>query len=188
MKHSEHICPPWLSWTLINPVRRLTQDPERTMRPFVKRGDTVADIGCGPGYFTAALARLVGESGRVLAVDVQPEMLERTGKRAARAGLRDRVILHLALQDGLGLPADGANLAVAFWMAHEVPDKARLFGDVLEGLVPGGTLLLAELRLHVRAKGFEEIVEVAVKTGFASPGRVPILMSRAVLLRKPGVR
>lgn len=188
MKHSGHVCPPCLSWILINPIRRLAQGPERTMRPFVRPGDTVADIGCGPGYLTAALARLVGERGRVLAVDIQPEMLERAGRRAAMAGLRDRVLLHLARPDGLGLPPNTANLAVAFWMAHEVPNRAGLFGDILDGLVTGGTLLLVEPRLHVPERAFEDIVSVAVRSGFAAPGRVPVAMSRAVLLRKPGAR
>lgn len=188
MKHSGHVCPPWLSWILINPVRRLTQGPEKTLRPFVRPGDTVADVGCGPGYFTAALARLVGERGRVLAVDLQPEMLERAGRRAAMAGLRDRVLLHLARPDGLGLPPNAVNLAIAFWMAHEVPDRAGLFGDILDGLVPGGTLLLAEPRLHVHGKAFEELVDAALRSGFTAPGRVPVLMSRAVLLRKPEAR
>ncbi|HEX2694129.1 MAG TPA: class I SAM-dependent methyltransferase [Acidobacteriota bacterium] len=185
MKKSEHVCPPWLSWTLINPIRSLSQDPEKTLRPFVKEGDAALDVGCGPGYFTTALARLVGGNGLVIAADIQGWMLERVRRRVEKAGLSGRVRLHLGRADCLDVPPDRVDFALAFWMVHEVPDKERLFSEILACLVPGGTLLLAEPRLHVNAKAFAEIAGTALKAGFVSAGPVPIRFSRAALLRKP---
>ncbi len=179
------VCPPWLSWTLINPVRSLTQDPERILRPFIKEGDTVADVGCGPGYFTAAMARLVGGSGRVIATDIQEWMLERVRIRVEKEGLSNRVRLHLARPGGLDLPADRVNFALAFWMAHEVPDRDRLFAEILASLAPGGALLLVEPRLHVGVRSFTAIAGAALRSGFLSVGPVSVRLSRAVLLRKP---
>lgn len=188
MAKKELVCPPWLSWTLVNPVRRIAQDPERTLRPFVKEGATVLDAGCGPGYFTMAMAGLVGESGRVIAADIQEWMLERVRMRAEKAGFSQRVLRHLARPGALGIPSDRVDFALTFWMAHEVPDKDRLFSEILACLVPGGALLLVEPRLHVHAKAFLSIVDAAVRSGFVSAGPVSIRLSRAVLLRKPPAR
>jgi ubiquinone/menaquinone biosynthesis C-methylase UbiE len=182
------VCPPWLSWTLINPIRSLNQDPERILRPFIKEGAAVLDVGCGPGYFTAAMAGLVGGSGRVIATDIQEWMLERVRMRVEKAGLSERVRLHLARPGGLDLPPDHVDFALAFWMAHEVPDRVRLFGEILATLRPGGNLLLVEPRLHVNAKAFLSIVGAATESGFVTDGPVSIRLSRAVLLRKPASR
>jgi ubiquinone/menaquinone biosynthesis C-methylase UbiE len=62
----------------------------------------VADIGCGMGYFPIALAALVGDAGTVITVDVQQEMLDRTRKRAERAGVSRRIRPVLAAHDDLG--------------------------------------------------------------------------------------
>ena len=185
MKKGEPVCPPWLSWTLINPIRSLSQNPAKTLRPFVKEGDTVLDVGCGPGYFTTALAKLVGENGLAIAADIQEWMLERVRRRVEKAGLTGQARLHLARADRLDIPSDRVDFALAFWMVHEVPDKERLFSEILACLVPGGTLLLVEPRLHVNAKAFAEITGTALKAGFVSAGPVSIRISRARLFRKP---
>jgi ubiquinone/menaquinone biosynthesis C-methylase UbiE len=188
MKRSEHVCPPWLSWTLINPLRRLSQNPEKTMRRFIQEGYTALDVGCGPGYFTTALAGLVGANGLVISADIQEWMLEKVRRRLEKAGLSARVRLHLARTDRLNIPSDRIDFALAFWMVHEVPDKERLFSEILACLAPGGTLLLAEPRMHVGAKAFAEISAAAVKAGFVSAGPVPIRSSRAEVFRNPALR
>ena len=66
-------------------------DPEKVVRPFVREGMTVLEPGPGMGFFTIELARLVGPSGRVVAVDIQPKMLDGLKRRAAKAGVADRV-------------------------------------------------------------------------------------------------
>ena len=177
-----------MTWTLINPVRRLTQDPEKILRPFIKEGAAVLDVGCGPGYFTTAMAGLVGSGGRVIAADIQEWMLKRARRRVEKAGLADRVNFHLSRPVSLDLPPDGADFALAFWMAHEVPDKERLFAEILAALVPGGILLLVEPRMHVGAPAFAAIVGAAARSGFLPAGTIPIRLSRAVLLRKPTSR
>lgn len=185
MKNALHVCPPWMTWTLINPFRSLAQNPAKTLRPFIKDGDTVLDVGCGPGYFTTAMARLVGEHGLVIAADIQEGMLERARRRVKKAGLSERVRLHLARPDGLDVRSDRVNFALAFWMAHEVPDKERLFAEILACLVPGGSLLLVEPRIHVDAGAFAEIAGIVGRSGFVSAGPVSIRLSRAALFHKP---
>jgi ubiquinone/menaquinone biosynthesis C-methylase UbiE len=69
------ICPWWLGYILASPLRRLLQDPAALLKPYVREGMTVLEPGPGMGFFTVELARHVGPSGRVIAVDVQPRMI-----------------------------------------------------------------------------------------------------------------
>jgi SAM-dependent methyltransferase len=79
---AHRVCPWWLGHVLINPLRRLWQDPRKILAPFVREGMTVLEPGPGMGFFTLELARLVGPSGRVVALDVQSKMLDRLKRRA----------------------------------------------------------------------------------------------------------
>jgi SAM-dependent methyltransferase len=128
------------------------------------------------------MARLVGERGLVVAVDIQPEMLEKTRRRAERAGVTGRVRLHLAAKDRLGLDVK-ADLALAFWMAHEVEDLEGFFAEIRTALKPEGLLLLVEPRWHVPERRYAEIVAAAVKAGFEPHETEPIRLSRASVLR-----
>ena len=87
-------CPWWFLFTFDNPLRKLYQNPERILAPYINEGDLVADLGCGMGYFSLPLARLVGDDGKVTAVDLQPQMLDGVKRRADRAGLQNRIYLH----------------------------------------------------------------------------------------------
>ena len=91
---THRVCPASHAGWLSTPLRRLVQNPERILRGLVSEGDTVIDLGCGPGFFTLPLARMAGETGSVIAVDLQPEMLEQLRQRAERAGLAARIRLH----------------------------------------------------------------------------------------------
>ena len=87
---SHGVCPWWVDF-LATPFRRLMQDPVPIVTPYVHAGMTVLEPGPGMGFFTLELARLVGPSGHVIAVDVQPQMIAGLRRRARRAGLLDRI-------------------------------------------------------------------------------------------------
>ena len=97
------VCPWWVCYSFDNPLRRLFHDPERLLDPYVKPGMTVVDIGCGMGYFTVGLAKLVGPEGKVIAVDLQQQMLDALERRARRAGMADRIVLHRCRKESLGV-------------------------------------------------------------------------------------
>ena len=80
---AHRVCPWWLGYFLLSPFRRLGQNPENILAPFVQDGMTVLEPGPGMGFFTLELSRKVGASGRVVAVDIQPRMLDRLKRRAA---------------------------------------------------------------------------------------------------------
>ena len=92
---AEHVCPWWLGYLLASPIRRLLHDPHKILAPYVRGGMTVLEPGPGMGFFTLELARLVGPSGRVVALDVQPKMVEGLIRRAGKAGLSKCIVARL---------------------------------------------------------------------------------------------
>lgn len=164
---AERVCPWWVGYLLVSPVRRLLQDPAALLRPFVREGMTVLEPGPGMGFFTLEAARLAGPSGRVVAVDVQPRMLAALRRRAERAGLAGRIEARLAPRDGLGVAdlAGEVDLALALLVVHELPDAGRFFAEVGATLAPGGRILVAEPSGHVTPAAFEESMAAAARAG-----------------------
>lgn len=174
------VCPAEHAGWLSTPLRRLWTDPDRILRGLIDEGQTVADLGCGPGFFTLPMARMAGPSGHVVAVDLQAEMLARLKERAGRAGLDGRISLHQCSADTLGeLPP--LDFALAFFMLHEVPDPARLLAEVSGALREGGRLLLVEPKGHVSTVAFAETVKLARAAGLEPVGEPRVRFSRARL-------
>lgn len=146
-------------------VVALIYNPEKIVGPYVRPGTTVMDVGCGMGMFSIAMAKIVGDQGQVIAIDLQQQMLGVLRKRAEKAGVADRIRLCKCEQDHLGVDAQ-ADFALAFMMVHEVPDQRRLLGEIHACLKPGGKLLVAEPRIHVSGKAFAGTVAWAGKPGF----------------------
>ena len=179
-----HTCPWWFGWTFDNPIRRLVHDAEALLRPYVEPGDTVVDIGCGLGYFTIGLARLVGDGGKVIAADIQPRMLERARRRVERLGLTDRVQFHPCAQDDLGI-TEPVDFALAFWVLHEVEAQQTLLEDLKPLLAPGARLLIVEPKGHVSAQRFDASVALARRVGYEVREAPPMRFSRAVVCSLP---
>ena len=112
---------------LVSPLRRLWQHPVKTLQPFVGPGMVVLEPGCGMGYFTLDLARMTDPDGRVVAVDLQPEMLDGLRRRARRAGLLDRIDVRLAEPTRLGLKdlVGRVDVALALHVVHELANAAN---------------------------------------------------------------
>ena len=183
LSRDEHVCPWWMAWTFDNPLRKLFQDPERIVGSFVRDGMTVADIGCGMGYFSVAMAKLVGPGGRVFSVDLQDKMLQYLKKRALRAGVTDRITAILATPDDINISVQ-VDFVLAFWMVHEVKDIPRFFGQVAKAMKPSGSMLYVEPRMHVTRKRLEEILGYAKDAGFSVSDGPKVGMSRAAILQR----
>lgn len=183
---AHRVCPWWLGYILASPIRRLLQNPAATVEPYVKPGMTVLEPGPGMGFFTVELARHVGPSGRVIAVDVQPRMIAGLQRRLAKAGLSDRVDARVASPDSLGLSDLRAKLDFTFAMAvvHETPGPAWFFSQVAEAMKPGGIMLLAEPSGHVKDTAFAQQLEAAIAAGFRMMERPEMRRLQTALLRK----
>jgi ubiquinone/menaquinone biosynthesis C-methylase UbiE len=180
---SGNVCPWWLCPTFDNPLRRLIQNPDRILAGLVQPGQTALDLGCGMGYFSIPLARLVSPGGKVICVDLQEQMLAGVRRRAERAGVADRIRLHRVGTDRLGL-TETTDFALAFWMLHEVPGQAAFLAEVRAWLKPGGRLLIVEPRIHVGSAAFERSVEVARSIGLAPIARPAVALSQTVLFSR----
>jgi len=160
-----HTCPWWFTWTFDNPLRRLVHDPHKMLEPYVVPGSRVADIGCGMGYFTVELARRVGPAGEVQAVDMQPEQLRVAARRCRRAGVADRVRFIEAAATSLKL-AGPVDFVLAFWMVHEVRDRAGVFDQLRAVTEPGARVLVAEPMFHVSREEVEAELALSAAHGF----------------------
>jgi ubiquinone/menaquinone biosynthesis C-methylase UbiE len=160
--------------------RRLHQRPRRFLGELVKAGMTAADIGCGLGFYTIEMARMVGEKGRVIAVDFQPAMLRITARKARKARVSGRVRIIQCTQDDLML-AEQVDFALSMWVAHEVTDRDRFFRQIRRMLKTDSRFLLVEPRFHVNKKLYEAICGDAEKTGLKKVCEPSVGASRAAL-------
>ena len=183
-------CPRWLGFFLVSPLRRLTQNPRAIVGRWVSEGMTVLEPGPGMGFFTLDLARLVGPTGRVVAVDVQLNMLESLIARARRAGLNDRIDERDTAGDDLGVGdlAGSVDFILAFAVVHEMWHPDAFFAQALRALKPGGRMLVAEPKLHVTKTAMARTVALAEAAGFSIEERPAIWSSRAVLFCRPPLR
>ena len=183
-----HTCPWWFGYFLLNPLRRLAQRPRRLLGPFVRPGMLVVEPGCGMGFFTLDLVRMVGSEGRVVAIDLQEKMLAGLRRRAARAGLEGRIDLRLARPERLGIDdlAGRTDLVLAFYVVHELREPAAFFAEVAAALKPGGAVLVVEPPLHVSRAAFERSLAVAESAGLRVAARPRIGPGKAALLAKRG--
>ncbi|MCK4305391.1 MAG: class I SAM-dependent methyltransferase [Candidatus Eisenbacteria sp.] len=180
MKH--RACPWRNAYLFDNVLRGLLHNPRKMLQPYVTPGMTVLDVGCGMGFFSIGMARLVGSDGLVIAVDLQQEMLDVVEKRAARAGVADRIRTHRCTDDNLGVTTK-VDFALAFWMVHEVPDRAGLFRQLGSLLRTDGHLVIAEPKIHVSADDFRETLELAKAQGWTWSEDPRMRASRSAVLR-----
>jgi ubiquinone/menaquinone biosynthesis C-methylase UbiE len=179
-----YVCPWWaVPFTIDTPFRRLVHDPQKIVGPYVKLGMTVMDVGCGVGWFSIPMARMVGDHGKVVAVDLQQQMLNMLRRRAEKAGVVARIETHKCEQDRLGIDAE-ADFALVFAMLHEVPDQSRLLSEIYGCLKPGGKLLLAEPPIHVSGRKFASEAAIAEEVGFQVAERPHVRWSHAALFVK----
>jgi ubiquinone/menaquinone biosynthesis C-methylase UbiE len=177
---SEHVCPWWLCFTFDNFLRPLFHDPVRMLKGYIREGDTVLDVGPGMGYFTIPMARMVGETGKAIAADVQQKMLTLLVSRAKKAGLAQRIEPHLVSQASLGIH-EQIDFALAFWMVHEVPERDRFLEELKSLLKVGGLFLMVEPAMHVSKTRYQETERRAQAAGFVVKERPKISMSRSTL-------
>jgi len=162
------VCSHSHSFFLDNFFRRLFQNPKKIVGEYIKDGDTVIDLGCGPGFFSIDMARMVGNSGRVYSVDLQKEMLEKVEKKAFNLGLSKQIFLHHCLQEKIGLNDDvKADFILAYYMVHETPDHINFLKEVKSLLKSGGRFLLVEPIFHVSKDRFKKITKDIKALGFS---------------------
>lgn len=187
---ANRVCPWWMGPLLLSPLRRWTLKPEKLLAPYVREGMIVLEPGPGMGFFTISIARLVGPVGKVIAVDIQPKMLQKLAMRAADAGFGDRIEIRLAQPDSLQIiDLFGiVDFVLAFAMVHETPSAENFFRETANALRPDGTLLLVEPSGHVNRERFKAEIRAAQAAGLEIEATPRIARNHAAVLRKPVAR
>jgi len=133
---------------LERPGRDEEQRPDEIIRTMgLKKGDTVADLGAGTGYFTRRLATAVAPSGIVYAVDIQPEMLSLLKANMEKAGVRN-VVPVLGAVDDPKLPKASLDWVLLVDVYHELQEPKATLARVREAMKPTGRVALVEYRLE----------------------------------------
>jgi ubiquinone/menaquinone biosynthesis C-methylase UbiE len=179
------LCPVEKAGLLDFAFRRLLQNPGRILRPHIREGMNVLDLGCGPGFFTLEMARLVGSSGKVTAADLQQGMLGKVKAKIRNTPLADRIQFHLSRTDRIGLQGK-FDFILVFYMLHEVPDPGAFLQEIRALLNPAGKVLLAEPKWHVTREEFMAAIAVMEQAGFSVLAAPKILFSRVVVIGNAG--
>jgi len=177
------ICPWQLAPLIDNRLRPFVHNPEKIFAPYVAEGMTVLDVGCGAGFTSLGLARIVGDRGLVIAADIQSKMLRMVKERAVRAGLSNRIRVHLCEPVHIGLQEE-LDFAVAFFMVHEVPDVRAFLEEIYKLLKGGGRFFITEPKIHVGFRAFRRIMRESQEVGFEIAERPSVRFGQTVLLVK----
>lgn len=129
-----------------DPARDAWQKPDAVIAALgVAPGMTVADLGAGTGYFSVRLAKAVGPTGRVLALDVEPKLVDYMKKRAAREKLPQMAPAVVAPDDP-ELPPAGVDLVLIVDTWHHIDDRLHYVPKLAGGLKPGGRIAIVDFK------------------------------------------
>ncbi len=175
-------CPASLSWLVDNPVRRRYMGPVLE-RIGVQPGERVLELGPGPGAFTVGAARCAGPQGRLIAVDIQPEMIALLERRVRSEGLTN-VDTHVASAHHLPLDDDSVDRAFLITVLPEIPDPARALAELHRVLRPEGVLSITEEFYDPDYLFSSETIRLAGGAGFRLEERFGNVLVYTVNFRK----
>lgn len=176
--------PEFLANLIDNPLRRKIQPPsEMPIRHGIKPGMTVLEVGPGNGRYTLETARRVGGTGKVIAIDIEPKMIERVTSRAHAEGITN---LDAKVADVYDLPfADGMFDAIEMIaVISEIPEPERAMREFYRVIKPSGTLAFSEVLLDPDYPLAQTLIRMARKAKFQLRKEVGSFFSYTVVFEK----
>ncbi len=180
--------PPLIGRFLDSSVRRWVQPPAKLIeRSGIRRGMTVLDLGCGSGAFTTFVARVVGEEGKVYAVDIQPKMLKQLERKLAKAENQDLTNIELKLASAYSLPFKDETLDLVYMVTvlPEIPDRGRALREIRRVLKPGGILSVTEFLPDPEYPLPSTTIKIGQREGFILDENLGNLWNYTVRFKKP---
>ena len=156
-------CPSWLGWLLENPFSEAARTAVARLE--LQPGMVVLDAGCGPGRLTIPIARALGAKGKVVGMDLQPEMLRRAKERAKAAGLKNIEFRQAGVGEG-HLEKSRYDRALLVTVLGEIPNREAALKEIFAALKQGGFLSITEIMMdpHYQSRG--TILRLAEALGF----------------------
>ncbi len=150
----------------------------------LKPGETVVDLGCGGGFDCFLAANEVGKDGKVIGVDMTPDMISKARKIAQDAGI-DNVEFRLGEIEHLPVADNGADIIMSNCVINLSPDKQRVYKDAFRALKPGGRLAISDI-LAIRELPVEIKNDLALYS--ACIGGAATVASTVAMLEQTGFR
>jgi ubiquinone/menaquinone biosynthesis C-methylase UbiE len=181
-------CPAWLVPALENPYFEAVAGASTLFeRAGVEPGMSVLDAGCGPGRVTLPLSARVGPGGRVVALDLQADMIEKVRARVQSAGITNVELVHAGLGEGR-LPAEAFDVALLVTVLGEIPEPVPALQEILRALRPGGLLSITEVLPDPHYQPVSRVRAFAAELGLLEEQMFPGWVSYTINLRKPADR
>lgn len=178
-------CPSSLSFLLENPFTNRVAGAQLLLdRAGVAPGMRVLDVGCGPGRITLPAARRVGQDGEVVALDIQPAMLQRVQRKLEVEKVSNVRLLHAGAGEGKTEP-ESFDRAFLVTVLGEIPDKTAALREIYRALKPGGILSITELFPDPDMQTPGAIRRRAQETGFEVVGKLGSFPAFTMNLMKP---
>ncbi len=179
-------CPVWLRWLveMDNPFTRISRAAVIAEHLDLEPGMIVLDFGCGPGRVTVPVARLVGDAGKVVAVDIQEGMLARAKQKGQAAGMSNIEFVQSAAGEGK-LDHDRFDRALLVSVLGEIPDRKAALAEIFDALKPGGILSVTEVIFDPHFQSRALVTRLAIKTGFREHAFFGNRIAYTLNLQKP---
>jgi ubiquinone/menaquinone biosynthesis C-methylase UbiE len=131
---------------LDNPLRKILYPPKRMLTKIgLIAGDVLLDVGAGSGYYAFPASEIVGEKGRVIAIDSEPVMIRELTRKAKEFGKKNVQVVQ-SREDDLGVPPGAGSIALLSTVLHEVEDKKKILHLIKNALNERGRIAIVEFR------------------------------------------
>jgi ubiquinone/menaquinone biosynthesis C-methylase UbiE len=177
-----HLHPLEKSSALESRLRLLLQNPGRILKGYIHPGMTVLDLGCGIGYFTLEIAKLLEKRGKVIAADVQKGMLDILMHKLVYSELQNQIQIHNNQERTLNL-TEKVDFILAFYAFHEMKYLDSIINELQIILKPETKIFFSEQKFHVSKYTFNTIVQKMENIGFEIYKRPKIFLSRTVIMK-----
>jgi len=161
--------PAFIGRFLDSDIRRWGQPSDKMIeRSGIKPGMTVIDLGCGSGAFTPFIARVVGERGKVYAVDIQLAMLQQLERKLSKPENQDITNIELKQASAYNLPFGDRSIDLVYMVTvlQEIPDRRRALQEIRRVLKPGGTLAVTEFLPDPDYPWRSTVIKICQREGF----------------------
>jgi|WetSurMetagenome_2_1015567.scaffolds.fasta_scaffold34864_1 ubiquinone/menaquinone biosynthesis C-methylase UbiE len=176
------VCPSSKYPKLESKFRKFIHNPQKIFSKYIKPGGSAIDIGCGPGFFTIELAKLVGEKGTVIGTDIQDEAITIINNKIKNTPLEKVVKAVKSSPESIGV-TEKLDFILNFYVLHEVKNMKKFIEEIKFMMKPESIYMLVEPKGHVNKNEFAEELDIIKNTGFKLIESPKVFFSRTAVFK-----